>query len=243
MTTATSEVLRPSVKQRSARTGQLAVALQEAFTVAVRLRANRQVAADADSFRAHIKTLLATSDRDARQAGYEGEHVKLAVYAFVAFLDESVLNSSAPIFAGWARQPLQEEIFGDHVAGEAFFHKLDDLLARQDSEALADVLEVFLLCLRLGFRGRYGSASGDQLEAVMGSIQRKIDRIRGPAPELSPVWRPPADSVGVGPDPWLPRLGIAAAGAFLLALVLFVAFRLGLRGGVSELMELVSLLP
>jgi len=243
MTTATSQVLRPAVQRRSARTGQLAVALQEAFTVAVRLRANRQVAADADSFRARIKTLLATADRDARRAGYEGEHVKLAVYAFVAFLDESVLNSSAPIFTGWARQPLQEEIFGDHVAGEVFFRKLDDLLAQQDSEALADVLEVFQLCLRLGFRGRYGSVSSDQLHGVMASIQRKIDRVRGPSPELSPDWRPPTDAVGIGSDPWLPRLGIAAAAAFVLALVLFGAFRLGLRGGVSELVGLVSQLP
>jgi type VI secretion system protein ImpK len=230
------------VKQGSARTGQLAVALQEGFTVAVRLRANRQVAADADSFRAHIKTLLAGADREARAAGYEGEHVKLAIYAFVAFLDESVLNSSAPIFSGWARQPLQEEIFGDHVAGEAFFRKLEDLLAQQDSDALADVLEVFQLCLRLGFRGRYGSAS-DQLHGIMDSIQRKMDRIRGPSPELSPDWRPPTDAVAIGPDPWLPRLGMAAAGAFLLALALYGAFRLGLRGGVSELMGLVSLLP
>jgi type VI secretion system protein ImpK len=243
MSTATYEVSRPAVRQRSGRTGQLAVALQEAFTVAVRLRSNRQVAADADSFRVHIKTLLANADRDARQAGYEGEHVKLAIYAYVAFLDESVLRSSEPIFAGWARQPLQEEIFGDHVAGEEFFRKLDELLARQDSESLADVLEVFLLCLTLGFRGRYGSASADQLHGLIATIQSRIDRVRGPSPELSPEWRPPADTVGVGPDPWLPRLAVAAGGAFLLALILFGAFRLGLRGGIAELVGLGPLIP
>ena len=48
--------------------GRLALALQEAFTVAVRLRANRQVAADADSFRAQIRHLLSAADRDARAA-------------------------------------------------------------------------------------------------------------------------------------------------------------------------------
>jgi type VI secretion system protein ImpK len=243
MSTATFEVSRPSVKQRSGRTGQLALALQEAFTVAVRVRANRQVAADLDAFRAHIKALLAGADRDARQAGYDGGHVKLAIYAFVAFLDESVLKSSNPVFAGWSRQPLQEEIFGDHVAGEAFFRKLEDLLGRQDSEPLADVLEVYQLCLCLGFRGRYGSASGDQLRGLVSSIQAKIDRIRGPMPELSPSWRPPADEVGVGPDPWLPRLAMAAGAIFLLALVLFGVFRLALGGGVDELVSLPSLLP
>jgi type VI secretion system protein ImpK len=243
MSTATYEVSRPAVTQRSGRTGQLAVALQEAFTVAVRLRANRQLAADADSFRAHVKALLANADREARQAGYDGEQVKLAIYAYVAFLDESVLRSSEPIFAGWARQPLQEEIFGDHVAGEAFFRKLDDLLARQDSEALADVMEVFLLCLALGFRGRYGSASGDQLHGLITTDESRIDRIRGPAPELSPAWRPPKDEIGVGADPWLPRLGMVAAGVFLLALILFAAFRLGLRSGVTELLGLGPVIP
>lgn len=219
------------------------MALQEAFTVAVRLRANRQAAADPDSFRAHMKNLLASADREARQAGCDGEHVKLAIYAVVAFLDESVLNSPEPAFAGWARKPLQEEIFGDHVAGEAFFRKLDVLLAQQDSEALADVLEVFLLCLRLGFRGRYGSGAGEQLHGLMDTVQRKIDRIRGPSPELSPDWRPPADAVAVGADPWLSRLGIGAAGAFILVLVLYGAFRLSLRSGSSELLGVISLLP
>src|SRR5690606_3296362 len=88
-----------------ARRGQLALALQEPFTVAIRLRANRQVAADADSFRAHIKQLLNAADREARRLGYDGEYVRLAVYAYIAFLDESVLNSEQPMFAAWPRQP------------------------------------------------------------------------------------------------------------------------------------------
>jgi type VI secretion system protein ImpK len=243
MSTATLEVPRPHVKQRSDRTGQLALTLQEAFTVAVRLRADRQVATDLDSFRVHMKALLANADREARQLGYESEHVKLAIYAFVAFLDESVLNSPSPVFAGWSRQPLQEEIFGDHVAGEAFFWNLKDLMGRQDSEPLADVLEVYQLCLCLGFRGRYGSAAGDQLQGLVTSVHSKIARIRGPVTDLSPSLRPPSDEVGVGPDPWLPRLAMAAGGVFLVALILFGAFRLALGGGVDELVSLPSLLP
>ena len=42
----------------SSRRGQLALVLQEVLTATVRLRANRQVAADAESFRGHIKQLL-----------------------------------------------------------------------------------------------------------------------------------------------------------------------------------------
>ena len=68
-----------------ARRGQLALALQEMLTATVRLRANRNVAADADSFRAHIMQLMSVAERDARRSGYPGEDVRLAFYAAVAF--------------------------------------------------------------------------------------------------------------------------------------------------------------
>jgi len=103
--------------------------------------------------------MLVAADREAREAGYDRDVVRLAVYAFVAFLDESVLNSPQDMFSEWPRRPLQEEVFGDHRAGETFFQNMRDLLSRPDSRALADVLEVYLLCLLLGYRGRYGSGS------------------------------------------------------------------------------------
>ena len=49
----------------------------------------------------------------------------------VAFLDESILNSQNPLFADWPRKPLQEELFGTHIAGEVFFQNLQKLLGRQ----------------------------------------------------------------------------------------------------------------
>src|SRR5690606_39884196 len=141
----------------------------------------RQAAADAESFRAHVKNLLAAADRDARQAGYDPEYVKLAVYASIALLDESVLNSSQPMFASWPRQSLQEEVFGDHIAGENFFAHLQDLMARQDSEDLADVLEVFHLCLLLGFRGRYAFRADGGTDRLADGVPQKSRGVRGPA--------------------------------------------------------------
>jgi type VI secretion system protein ImpK len=222
------------------RRGQLALALQEAFTVAVRLRSNRQVAANADAFRAQIKQLLSTTDRDARRMGYEGEYVRLAVYAFIAFLDESVLNSGQPMFAGWPQQPLQEEIFGDHVAGENFFRTLADLLARQDSEDLADVLEVYLLCLLLGFRGKYTTNPG-ALHGVTVAVQDKLRRIRGGPFPISPAWSLPTnETVPKSRDPWIPRLLTALAISFVLFLVLHVIARLMLNRDLHDLYALVA---
>lgn len=224
-----------------ARRGGLALALQEVLTVTARIRSDRQVAEDASSFRAHVKRLLGRADREARDAGYQDETVRLALYATVAFLDESVLNSPRPMFQDWPRQPLQEEVFGDHMAGETFYRYLDDLLSRQDSAELADLLEVFQLCLLLGFRGRYGAGQSGERGARLRAVNDKLLRIRGPHGPMAPSWAPPADESQVGHrDPWVRRLGIAAVASVCLALLVFGLLRLGLRPGLVDVRTLTA---
>jgi type VI secretion system protein ImpK len=231
MTTATIEHRR----------GKLALALQEALTAAVRLRSNRQVAADAASFRAQIKHLLAQADQEARRAGYDSDTVKLAVYAYIVFLDESVLNSQQAMYGDWPKKPLQEEVFGGHMGGEIFFQYLQDLMGRQDSEDVADLLEVYELCLLLGYEGRYSVADKGELAGLMQAISDKIQRIRGGYGELSPAWAPPADEVvPTYKDPWVRRLGFIAAGTVTLAIALFVIYEFVLRSGINNLRDLVQ---
>jgi type VI secretion system protein ImpK len=222
------------------RRGELALALQEAFTVAVRVRTNRQVAANAQAFRTHVKQLLEGSHRQAVHAGYDPDLIRLAIYAYVAFLDESVLNSSQPMFAEWPRQPLQEEVFGDHIAGENFFRHLGDLLGRQDSEDAADALEVYQLCMLLGFRGRYAADQGG-LQSAVRAVDDKLRRIRGALPPLSPMGGLPAnETLQAQRDPWIPRLALAAGVALALALVFYLVFRLALGSGVGDLETLTT---
>jgi type VI secretion system protein ImpK len=234
-----------AIDPMAARRGRLAMAFQEAFTAAVRLRANRQFASDPVAFRAQIKQLLGDADREARQAGYDPAHARLAIYAYVAFLDESVLNSGQPSFAGWARQPLQEELFGDFMAGQTFFTYLDELLARVDSEELADLLEVFLLCMLLGFRGRYGAGEDGGLRTRIQTTQEKIARVRGPSQTIAPNSAlPVGDGLPARRDPWLRRLAAVAILAVAFGVLLLVVFHLSLRGQVEEVRsaaaELVS---
>ena len=218
-----------------ARRGALALALQETFTATVRLRTGRQAVADAEAFRAHVKQLLATADGDAKRAGYAPEDVNLALFATVAFLDESVLNSNQAMFADWPRRPLQEELFGGHMAGELFYQYLEQLLRRPDSEDVADLLEVFQLCLLLGFRGRYSHTDPSALHRLTSETAAKIARIRGPAGRLSPHWKPIDDeAVPRSRDPWLRPLAAAAGIALLLALGLYAGFRTSLSGGASR---------
>jgi len=176
--------------------------------------------------------MVVAADREAREAGYDRDVVRLAVYAFVAFLDESVLNSSQEMFSDWPRRPLQEEVFGDHRAGETFFQNMRDLLSRPDSRALADVLEVYLLCLLLGYRGRYGSGSSSELRSLMSDARQKIRRTRGNQGALSPSWRPAgADRIESRGDPWVRRLLLGSGVTVGLALVFFLIYLLVLGGG------------
>ncbi len=220
--------------------GRLALILQEALTATVRLRAGRQVAPDAAAFRSHMKHLIGLAHEEALVAGYPRHYVKRAVHGFVAFVDESVLNSPQRMFAEWSRKPLQEEIFGEHRAGETFFENLRELLGEQDAQEVADVLEVYLLCLELGFRGRYGSGDGD-LHHLKESARRKIERVRGRAGWLSPSWAPPADEVApVARDPWLRRLLLVAGCCLALAVFLFIVYTLVLRSDAAELQAIAD---
>jgi type VI secretion system protein ImpK len=241
MTLATLAPTPPTAAPAAREDGTLALLLQEAITVVVRLRAKRQVATDADAFRLHVKQLLATADHAARRAGYSAAQVKLAVYAYVAFLDESILNSQQPMFASWPRQPLQEEIFGDHVAGETFFRHLDDLMGMQDSAEVADVLEVYQLCMMLGFRGRYALGDPAGLQARSAAVQQKILRTRGTPAELVPAWAPPArETAPAARDPWVARLAVAAGASLGLAVALFLVYRMGLAPDVAALQALAA---
>ena len=224
----------PVTQGASPRRGQLALTLQEAFTAVVRLRSNKQVAANVEAFRAQMKQVLAAAEQEARRVGYAGDDVRYALFGLIAFIDESVLNSTQPMFADWGRRPLQEEVFGGHTGGELFFQYLQQLLGRQDSEDLADVLEVYLLCLLLGFKGRYSVTHGTELQVIAGHVAQKIERARGKPGELSPRWRPSTLGLGTPRDRLLPKLAIGAGAMAALAAVLFLFFALTLRSGASD---------
>jgi type VI secretion system protein ImpK len=219
----------------------LALIFQEAITAIVRLRANRQPVTSADVFRAQMRQLLGNADQEARNRGYTAEDARLASFAVVAFLDESVLNLQNPVFADWPRKPLQEEMFGGHVAGEIFYQSLQRLLERSESPQLADVLEVFHLCVLLGYRGKYGSGGQAELKSQMDAVAQKIRRIRKDRGTLSPDWAPASGVVvAAGVDRLFRPMLIAAAACVLLVLLLFAGFKMSLGSGVSDLQTAVA---
>lgn len=225
----------------SVRPPNLALLMQELFTAVTRLRANRLEVTNAEMFRNQVVNAIRTADQAGKTQGYTDEDVKLAIFAIVAFLDESILNLRKPAFDDWVRKPLQEELFGRHVAGETFFENLQSLLGRRDSPELADVLEIYFLCMLLGYLGRYSISSKSDLRGIMTQTGDKVKRIRNTRDALSPQWILPEE--GFAPpasDPWIGRLTICAAACTVLAAMLFVFYKFSLGTAAAALQALTG---
>lgn len=223
------------------RTENLALAFQELITVGERLRCNRQTVADAASFRAQVWAAVKAAGDQARNRGYSQEDIELATFAVIAFIDESILNLRNPIFADWPRQPLQEERYGHHVAGEIFFQNLQKLLVRNDSTQLADLLEVYYLCLMLGFAGRYSLGGRGELRSIMQQTGEKLQRFRQTSAILSPDAQPPGEQVRqVSGDPVARVLMFVAIGCVVLVVALFAVYHFMLAGGIESLQKTAS---
>jgi type VI secretion system protein ImpK len=217
------------------RVASLASTFQEVLTAIVRVRFRLHRVEEAQHFRTQIRQSLQRTMHQARALGYSGEIVQTAVFAAVALLDESVLNLQDPVFADWSRRPLQEELFGGHLAGETFFHNLRACLAQQDSAELADVLELHCICLLLGYRGRYALGDSGELYSMLRRARERINRIRGEA-NLTP--RPDPASAKIGPagqDGWSRHLMWAACILVAIAAIAFGGYSVELASGVSFL--------
>lgn len=116
------------------------------------------------------------------------ESIDEAKYALVALMDETVLSVPGACKDYWMSRPLQLDHFGDNLAGEVFFNKLQSMLVQPENKK--DVLEVYYLCLSLGFEGKYKLFNPEERLAIMDDLGRKLRRMRVRASsELSPHGR------------------------------------------------------
>jgi type VI secretion system protein ImpK len=165
----------------------LALRYQRLFTTIVRVKSGAQMIADYPSFRRQTRELLASVERQSGQAGYAQADVQNTNYAVVAFLDESILDSGDPQRGQWTS--LHAELYGEAMAGENFFQNLDQLRNRRDSPQVADILEVYYLCLLLGYRGRYAGYAQSRAAELIGyreQLRTRIEAVRGRSVVLWP---------------------------------------------------------
>jgi type IV/VI secretion system ImpK/VasF family protein len=141
--------------------------------------------ADADAFSGAIQGFLDDFERAALKAGFASQDIFDAKYAFCAAVDEAVLGARTPIRDAWERRPLQLALFGEQLAGENFFEKLE--AARNGGASRIQALEVFHLCLLTGFKGRYLLEGPEKLKYLVSQLGEQITHIKGKAPASRPT--------------------------------------------------------
>lgn len=140
-------------------------------------------------FNKRIDQFLGQFESNARNLGKPTTAIGDAKYAFCALMDETILSSEFSIREDWERAPLQLRLFGEHLAGERFFDKLETL--RLDPVANVEVLEVFYTCLLLGFQGKYLLEGSEKLNYLTSRIGQEITHARGGRSEFAPNWKLP----------------------------------------------------
>ncbi len=150
---------------------------------------NRYTPHSAEEFRNKVREFLVAFERGTAKLQTPAEDLYLAKYAFCALVDETVLTSCERIRDAWERRPLQLELFGEQLAGEGFYDKLEE--ARRQGAAKIQVMEVFHMCLLVGFQGKYLLEGSEKLGYLTARLGDEIAHLKGKRPTFAPHWEAP----------------------------------------------------
>lgn len=160
----------------------------DGFYLLMLLRRGRLPGSEAD-FLESIQRFLAGVERGTSKLGIAAEDVYASKYAFCAAVDEAMLGQPSSLREQWERNPLQLRLFGEHLAGEHFFDRLEELRA-QGAPRLAS-LEVYHYCLLLGFEGKYRLEGPEKLGYLIARLGDEIVYLKGRRTGFAPHWAPP----------------------------------------------------
>jgi type VI secretion system protein ImpK len=178
----------PSVSQPSYQVRSLLDLLYDGFFMLFLLKNGREPG-DAGEFMSRIQQFLNDFERGAKKLNASAEDVYASKFAFCAALDEQVLSSSFAIRAAWERRPLQLALFGEALAGEKFFQYLEE--CRAQGAARLQSLEVFHMCLMLGFQGKYLLEGPEKLAYLTARVGDEIAHLKGKRAPFAPHWTLP----------------------------------------------------
>jgi type VI secretion system protein ImpK len=200
----------------------------EVLVTAVQLTAETSAAASSDL----RQRLIGSLDRmvsDGRRLAIADADLAEARYALVAFIDEQIMRSDWAGKAEWMSRPLQLELYRENTAGENFFVRLRSLLRSGDRPV---AVEIYYLCLVLGFQGAYrdGGESG-AIDKFTRAARDQLHKVLPDPNKLSPHAKPKG-SVQAVKTSWGPLIGIAAGSVLLMSVVL-----VGLGWSVSARLE------
>jgi len=166
----------------------------------------------------------------ARAARVPEAEIAEARYALVAFIDEQILKSAWPGRVEWMNQPLQLVLYREVTAGENFFGRMRALLNHGGQEF---ALEIYYLCLALGFRGAYGiSGNAAGLASFTEAARERIAHKLPSAAKLSPSALP-RDRARAARGNRGALIGLLA-GCAVIILAVLIGLRWSLHSSVGE---------
>jgi len=193
----------------------------------------QQTPGTAADFMLRLQEFLADFERDAKRLGASADDIFASKYAFCAAVDERILSSTFDLRDIWERQPLQMTLFGDQLAGENFFQHLEKCRAQGVSRLQS--LEVFHMCLLLGFQGKYRMEGQEKLAYLTGRLGDEIAAMKGKRAPFAPHWALP-DHVAHTLKRETP-LWVTGAVFFLIGLLAFLGISGSLRSNTTSAMS------
>lgn len=193
------------------------------FDLILRLKAG--IVAPSNDLRPKFASMLDDFEKRAERYRFNHKVIAVAKFALASFVDETILTNNFPLRSEWEKNPLQLEYFGEQLAGNKFFDKLEAML--RQIEVTQDAVEIYYLCMLLGFKGRYGVYEQEKLLSIMESTAKGLVKIGKIKPvELAPNWLKtdqPEIPRRRGMPTWAKIGAFACLGiAFIVYLVMFV---------------------
>ena len=184
-----------------------------------------------------ISEMFDKFERDARMGAIDNEKIHSAKFALIAFLDETIISSSWSRKDSWLSEPLQLKLFETFNAGEEFFDYLNKL--RQRTSSNKDILEIYFLCLTLGFKGKYQLQSPENLRRIIDDLNLELHpEMYKLIDTISPHGKPHDTFVGTvkGKIP----LWIYPAGAIIIGIVFYVFMSTSISAKASDVIEIIK---
>lgn len=123
---------------------------------------------DYDSTRKQIIDTVEDVVRNSEKISLSDSELDAAFYSIVVMLDEVILCSELPYRKEWRDNLLQIKYFGHSTGGVEFFNMLNKVI-----ESESQVAWVFLLCLLLGFRGKYSVSNDDEIQGYISRLKKQ----------------------------------------------------------------------
>lgn len=185
--------------------------------------------------RTRLIEMIKNFDATTVKLGIPDEQRNIARYGLCTVIDEAIQMTPWGLSENWAQQSLLIHFFKENWGGEKFFQLLDRM-----SEAptrFVDLLELFYVCLSLGFMGRFHLADVAGRQAASDLRDKLYLIVRRGRPEadraLSNHWM--GLEVEARRFRGFGAFGIVAAIGALAGLVIFAWYSISLSGFFDEL--------